>query len=268
MQTSVPVKANRHAAGLCYSYRDRVLDLGLLEDVKPGSALVRGTAARSARMPAMNEIVSTLSADMVSGGTFAGVFKVIDMDGNETTGTISEAFDTDQATTATAIKDAIEAVDSDLDVVISGSNRVFTITVGGDKRLQLTTAFTRTGSGTATVSNVKGTTDTVIGIAERDENAFAVLDPATYTEPVLRKGTMAAAVQVGDPAVVANNAPAAGDPVYALLEDYTDTATVLNVRGSFRTNTDSAAAPVVLVSSAEFANTRDNGLAPVAINKP
>jgi hypothetical protein len=267
MQTRVPVTANRHAAGMCHTYRQRVLDLGLLEDVKPGSALVRGTDARTARMPAMNEIVSTLSADMVSGGTFEGVFKVIDMDGNETTGTISEAFDTSQAVTAAAIAAAIEAVDADIDVTISGSNRVFTIRVGEDKRLQLTTAFTRTGSGTATVSNVKGSTDTVIGIAERDTNAFAVLD-ADYTEPVLRKGTMAACVQQGDPAVVANNATTPGAAVYALLEDYTDTATVLNLRGSFRTNTDSAAAPVLLVSSAEFTNTRDNGLAAVAINKP
>lgn len=266
MQTRVPVQANKFANGMCYSYCGRVLDVSMLEDVKPGSALVRGLQERTARMPAVNEIVSTLSADLVSGGVFSGVFNVIDTDGNVTTGTISQAFSADQATTAPLIAAAIEAVDSDIDVVISGSNRVFTITIGGDKRIALTTAFTRTGSGTATVANVKGTTDAVIGIAERDPNAAAVLDE-TYTAHMLKKGHMAACVRNGDPAVVANNAVANGAAVYALLENYTDQASVVNVRGSFRSNTDSALAPVVLLTGAEFATSRNNGLAAVELNK-
>lgn len=268
MQTKVYTKPDKYALGQCYSYRNRAVDLGAAENIPFGRGAVYGSKNREGRMPGVNQIVSTLSADLVSGGSFAGVFNVIDIAGNVTEGDISVAFSSDQATTAPLIKNAIEAIDSDIDVAISGSNRVFTITVGADKRLELVTPFARVGTGSATVANAKSTLDVQAGIAERDENAAAVLD-TTYTPPVLKSGQMFAAVAHGDPAVVAHTATAikTGDPVYMLLENYTDTDSALNERGTFRNDTDGGLAPVALMTGAYFSGQLDAGLAPVSLNK-
>jgi hypothetical protein len=124
-----------------------------------------------------------------------------------------------------------------------------------------------TGAGTATSASVKSSTDTLLGIVERDENAVAALG-TTYTPPVLPAGQMVAVIQSGDPAVVMNNASSTGGTAYALTEDYTDQASVLNRRGTFRSNTDGGLAPLLTLASAEVSGTRDNGLAPVTVNKP
>jgi len=224
---------------------------------------------RACRLPAMNRLTVTHTADLVAGDIVTGVIKTVEPDGTEIEITISETYASSNVATMGAIVTDLEAADTDIDAALSGSNRILTITVGGDKRIVVVDAFDidNTGSGTATSASVKSSTDTLLGIVERDENAVAALG-TTYTAPVLEAGQMVAVVQSGDPAVVMNNASSVGGTAYALTEDYTDQASVLNRRGTFRSNTDGGLAPLLTLSSAEVSGTRDNGLAPVTVNKP
>lgn len=272
MQTAVTRDNYKYSRGECYRYsaiKKLVDDLMPIENIGFGLGVVRGPTARTCRLPYMNSYVGTLSADMVGGGTANLVGYTLTNDGTQDAFSIAVPFNTSQAQTATDIKTAIEAAATDVVVTISNSNRTFTVVASNGKRLVITTPFTRSGSGTATFTNTKGTTDTIRGITERDFNAFYAFNLTNETLPVwpANKG-MAGIIYQGDPACVVNTTVAAGDPVYCLLEDYTDQASVLNVRGSFRNDTDGGLAPVVLVSGAEFGDVAEDGLAPVAILKP
>jgi hypothetical protein len=270
MQTQVLQSNYKYTAGQCYKRKPLNDDLMPLENMGFGLGVVRSqVSSNSCRLPNMNSFVVTISADMVAGDILTGVLKFISPDGTTSTVTINETFATNHLTTVTQVKNDLEAI-SGVTCTLSGSNRVLTIVAAADKRIQVATAIgmTNGGSGTAVItSQVKGTTDSIRGVTSRDPNAPTVLD-YTYTEPYHKaKHKLVGVTFQGDPAVPVAGTPAAGGAVYCLLEDYTDTGSVLNPRGSFRTNTDSSAAPVVLVSDTEFADEKDNGLAPLSMNK-
>jgi hypothetical protein len=273
MQTSVPTpnSLGAYSAGKCYRLSGLTLDLMALEDMPFGYGAVRGQVTNdTGRLPNMNLYVGELDADLVADDVVTFVGKTIEPDGTETTVNISVTYATSHASTAAAIETAIEADDSDIAVVRTNSNRTFTLTVGADKRLEVTTGLTVTsgGGGTAEFTNSKGSTDTIAGVSARDPNATSVYD-RTYTEPTNEADLMFGAwYQGADPAVVVNDTIAPGDAAYCLLEDYTDQATVVNLRGTFRSDTDGDLAPVVLVSDAQFKFASSGGLAPLGINKP
>ena len=270
MQTQVTQSGNRYTAGQCWKRTALNDDLMPLEDMGFGLGVVRSQSySNSCRLPNMNSFVITISADMIAADILTGVLKFISPDGTTETVTIAETYATNHLTTVTQVKNDLEAI-TGVTCTLSGSNRVLTIVAAADKRIQVYTAIgmTNGGSGTAAItSQVKGTTDSIRGVASHDPNAPTVLD-YEYVEPYHKANhKMMGVTFQGDPAVPVAGTPAAGGSVYCLLEDYTDTGSVLNPRGSFRTNTDSSAAPVVLVSDTEFADAKDNGLAPLSMNK-
>lgn len=272
MQTSVSRRPGKYIKGKCYSDRERVASFMPLEDIGHGLAVVRSQVTgqeNCARLPNMNSLVVTLSADMVSGDVVTAVVDVVSPDGTTSTVTINKTYATSHVASVTAIKASFEAV-ANVTLTLSGSNRILTIVAAADKRLVVTTAFAivNGGGGTATISSVKGTTDSVIlGVAEYDPNDASVFD-FTYTEPVHKANRkMMSVVKEGDPAMPVAGTPVPGAAPYILLEDYTDTGSVLNVRGSARHNTDSSAAPVLLATNMEFSQVKDSSLAPVSILK-
>ena len=271
MQTSVSISTGKYTAGLCYSYRERVADWMPLEDIKFGYGLVRSQdQARACRLPNMNKLAAIISVDLVAADQITAELVTIDPDGNESVSSVDETYATSHLATVTAVKDAIEAADSDMTVTLSGSNRTLTIVSAADKRTRVDTAFaiTNGGAGTATVASTKGTTDAnVDAIAERDPNAVALL-ALTYTEPYHEaKQKLLSALRRGDPSVPVAGTPVVGGTPYVLLEDYTDTDTILNKRGTFRTDTDSDAAPVLAMTGGEWSEMANAGLAPIALLK-
>lgn len=268
VQGSIPLRTNKFSQGKSF-IRNHVDDRAPLETIFFGAACVRSAEIeRAARLPAMNKYVGVLSGDLVSGGTVTLVGKIVSPDGTEVAINLSQAFDTSHANTVTLIENYLESLDADLTVTMSGTNRTFTVEVAGDKRLVITTAFTRGGSGSTSFTNTKGTNDVVRGFAEKGSVPHILTFDATE-EPKYTKAQnqMMPVLYDGQIPVKAFGTPKDGDAVYALLEDYTDTDTVLNPRGSVRPNTDSSAAPVVLVSGAMFASAKDNGLALVGIKQ-
>lgn len=268
VQGSIPLRTNKFSQGKSI-IRNHVEDRAPLQNIFFGGAVVRSDdTERAGRLPNMNKYVGVLSGDLVSGGTVTMTGKIIDADGNETAIALSETFDTDHATTATAIKDYLEGLDADLTCTLSNSNRTFTVEVVGDKRLSITTGFTRGGSGSTSFTNTKGTNDTVRGFAEKGSvPQLLTFDPTDEPEWTKAQNQMMPVLYDGQIALKAYGTPTDGAAVYALLEDYTDTDTNVNERGSVRPDTDSGSAPVVLVSGAAFASSKDNGLAAVAIKQ-
>lgn len=271
MQTSVSSgQLAKFTAGKCYSYRGPVADAMPLEDMAFGYAAVRAQdTARAARLPNMNLYVGELSAELVADDVVTFVGKTVTPGGTETAINISVTFASNHDTTAAAIDTAIQSDDSDIVVTRDADNLVFTLTVGADKRLVVTTPLTVTsgGAGTAEFTNTKGSTDKVFAISERDPNSVVALDFTNTTDPTNKKNRMASFVRNGDPAVPIPGTASAGDPAYALLEDYTDSDDVLNPRGSVRPDTDSDLAPVILISDAEFSEASQSNLCPLAIKK-
>ena len=236
-----------------------------LEDIPFGSGVVLGDSdPYSCRMPNLNSYVGVLSGDMVSGGIATLSGKIISMDGTETAialTSVQGTFDTSQAVTAAAIKSYLEGLDDDLTCTLSNSNRTFTVTVVGDKRIEITTGFTRSGSGTATFTNTKGSVDTVRGIAPHGPESVSELTLSTYTAPTNKAGQhMLGVIRRGDPAVPVTGTPAKGSAAYCLFEDYST-----GLRGSFRPDTTGSVG--ILVADAEFGATKSDGLAPLAILK-
>lgn len=268
MQTSVTRNPGKFTQGKP-TYCDHNDSLMPLEDFEFGYGAVNSADTDgAARLPGLNDLEVTLSADLVADDVLNGVFKVIDTDGNETTVTIAETYASSHAATVGEVKDQVDAV-SGLTLTLSGSNRVLTIAAANDKRLEVTTAFSVTngGEGTAAATTVKDSSDSIRGVAERDENAVSALS-LTYTAPKhTAKTKMMAVLHQGKIAVPTAGSPKSGDPVYCLFEDYTDTDTVVNPRGTFRPNTDSGAAPVILVDNAVYASSKSDGLAEISVNK-
>lgn len=273
MLTSVQRKPNKYTLGECYrlSQSDRCVDsLCPTENLPPARAVVRGAVAGSCSLIGVNSYAGTLNADMVSGGTAQLVGYTETPAGVRDDFSINVPFNTNQATTATDIKTAIEAAATDVLVTISNSNRTFTVTSSNGKRLVITTPFTRGGTGTATFTNVKSSTSAIRGISERDRSGAYLLtfDGAADTLGYYRANkSMAPIIYRGDPVVLVFGTVTLGATPYVVLEDYTDQAGVLNPRGSFRGDTDGGLAPVVPFTGTEFSGLKDAGMAPISILK-
>lgn len=273
MLTSVVRKHRKYKRGECYSYSIadiRKEDGKALENIGEGLGLMRGTAPHTWTLPLMNKYTGTLNADMVSGGIASLTGKIVSPDGTEVAIALGSGnggtFATDQTTTATNIKNYLEGLSADLICTVSGSNRVFTLTLANNKRFVITVGFARGGSGTATFTNTKDSTLTVRAISERNPLAFnQVSFTNTDTEPFYFRNQWVPGVVAGDPAVPVVGTVSIGGVPYCLLEDYTDGNSVLNPRGSFRADNDSGNAPVVALASGEFSDTKDSGLAPTSL---
>jgi hypothetical protein len=278
MQTAVSSgQLGPYTLGKEYRLSGLVRDLILMEAANFGAGLVRSqVTAGLGRLPNMNVYKNTLTADLATGDTVVLTGKTIKPDGTETAISISVDYDTSHANTAALVEAAIENDDSDVVVTRSSNNREFTLTAGADKRLVITAIdVTHSAAGTAEFGTpTKTTTDTVCGIASRNRITTVALSSALATRglPTITtqhdKGSYIGFFYQGaDPAVTVNNTVKPGDAVYCLLEDYTDQASVVNKRGTFRSDTDGGLAPVVLVSPAEFSYASSGGLAPLSINK-
>lgn len=233
-----------------------------LEDIAFGSGVVLGDSDKySCRLPNLNHYVGTASEAIVSGGTVTLTGKIISMDGTETAIDLSQAYSTSNAVTAGLIKDYLEGLDDDVTVTLSGSNLIYTVDVVGDKRLEITAGFARSGSGTATFTNVKGSNDTIRGVAPRGVEAASELTLNTYTAPTNKAGMhMIGVIRRGDPAVPVVGTVAKGGAAYCLFEAYGGGA-----RGSFRP--DNTGSVALLVADAEWAGTKSNDLAPLGLLK-
>lgn len=270
VQGSIPLQVNKFSQGKPYILNHNE-SRAPLEDIFFGAACVRSQVTeRAGRMVNMNTYVGTLSGDLVSGDVVTLVGYTEAPDGTQDAFSISVTYATSHTATSSAIETAIEGAASDVAVTRSNSNRTFTMVASADKKIVITTPFTVTsgGAGTATFSETKSTSDTVRGFAEKASVPME-LTLGTAAEPKFKKNQnqMMPVLYDGHIPVKCFGSPADGDPVYALLEDYTDQASVLNLRGTVRPDTDGGLAPVVLVSGAAFASSKSNGLALVAIKQ-
>lgn len=278
MLTSVLGRGDRarYTRGELYSYSGqdrRVKDGKALESIGFGLGLMDGLTYQTYTLPLMNSYVGVLSADMVSGGIATLSGKIVSPDGTETAIALTATdgtFETDQLTTATNIKDYLEGLDDDVTVTLSNSNRTFTMTVAGDKRFVITAGFTRSGSGTATFTNTKGTTKTIAAISERSRISTVQISLANEDQTPVYVSNASVKQWVpglvaGDPAVPVFGDITVGATPLCLLEDYTDSDSVLNPRGSFRADNDSGNAPVVAMTGDRFSGPKNNGLAPISL---
>lgn len=269
MQGSIPLRLNKYSQG-----KVEILNhnegRAPLENVFFGAGIVRSQVTeRAGRLPNMNSYVGVLDADLVSGSTTTLIGYTVAPDGTQDAFSIAVAWTSDHATTAAAIETAIEAAATDVAVTRSNSNRTFTVVASADKRLVITTPFTRSGSGTAVFTNTKGTTDTIRGFAEKSSvpRELSLSNPNATPVYTAGQNQMMPVLYDGALPILVSGTPTDGSPIYVLLEDYTDQVSVVNARGTARPDTDGGLAPVVLVSSAMFTSSKDNGLAMAAIKQ-
>lgn len=272
MQGSIPLRLNQFSQGKVFILNHNE-GRAPLEDVSMADAIVRSQVTeRAGRLPNMNTYAQTLDGDLASGDTVTFTGYTVDPDGTQDAISISVTYATSHAATSAAIEAALEAAATDLAVTRTNSNRTFTLVTSNDKRLVVTAAFdvTHAAAGTAEFGTAtKSTTDTIRGFAEKTSvpRELSLSNPNAEPKYTKAQNQMMPVLYDGALPVRVNGAPADGDPVYVLLEDYTDSGSAVNYRGTCRPNTDSGAAPVVLVSNAIFTSSKDNGLAMVAIKQ-
>lgn len=270
MLTSVKRRHGKYTKGKCWKNRHQVDDAMPLENMTFGLGVVHSDVTDGGvRLPSVNVLAFNNTADLVADDNLAATVQLLDLDGTvRDTLTINEDFATSNQATMEAIKADADAI-SGLSAALSNSNQTITFTAAGDYRLNLVSGptITSTGAGTATVTAAKSSNDMPAGVNERDENEASVLGH-TQTEPTHQaKKKMIGVVRKGDPAVpVTGNVTRKSTP-YCMLEDYTDSNDVLRKRGTFCTDNDDGAAPVIEFAGTEFKGPKDADLAPLGINK-
>lgn len=275
MQTSVPSPSerDRYEQGKAYSYKERTVSFGALEDVEFGHALTRSqSVSNGGRMPQVNRLELLLNANLDADDEFTGTLQLQDIDGNVATlADISVTYATSHSLTVDAIVTAISNLSVNVSAVAKAdaagnAKRVIQIDSLNDYKLLIAEAFDN--SGTTTVTTKKTTSDKPVGPADGDPNIPELMTYSGSTPALYKKGMqMMAAVVYGDPAVPVNQDVLPGDTPYILLEEYTDQEDVLNKQGTYRKDDDDGLAPVVILDRAEFSQASKNGLAPVAVNK-
>lgn len=276
MITSIPLRAGKYTQGKCWSYRGLIDDRAPLQAMGFGLGAVRGEKKpRTARLAHQNIVIITLGSDLGTSNRLQGKLLVTKIDGTvlpEAGYSVDVTYNgTSHSTTVDAIALQITNFDSDLTVTLSANKRVITITAAGDKKLAVHTAFAITGGSAVTVTPSYGSADEVRfrGLVEKRDIpmllGFKGIVSAPQYEPNQRQ--MMPVVTQGDPVGPVTGSPVEGGKVYLLYKDYTDTNTVLNKQGTFRTNDDGGAAPVILLTGVEFSGEAENGLAPISLNK-
>lgn len=271
MLTSVKRRHEAYTQGKCWRNRQQVDDLMPLENMAFGLGVVHsGVVDGAARLPGVNILAIALTAALVTGDNLSASIQVLDIDGTvKDTLTINENYATSNQVTMEAVKADADAIDG-LSAALSNGNQTITFTSAGDYRLKLVSGpeVTSSGAGTAVASAVKSSSDVPAGVNERDENEPMVMGYSQSAEPQHQaKKKMIAVVRKGDPAVPVTGNVTRISKAYCLLEDYTDSDDVLCERGTFRTDTDDDAAPVIEFAGCEFKGPKDGKLAPLGINK-
>lgn len=274
MITSIPLRPEEYVPGKCHSYRNNADSAAPLEAMPFGYGAVRGAVSpNTARLPLQNQVIFTLSTDLGASNVFAGKLQATKIDGTELDPDdyeIEETYASSHSATVDGIAAALEALDSDISVSLSSNKRVITVSIAGNKKLEVDTTFAVTGGSAVTVTTTYNSTDKNRGVVEKRDLpmlfGFTGVQSAPQYEPAQKQ--MAGIIHQGDPVVPVTGSPKAGGAVYLLYKDYTDSDDVLNARGTYRTNDDDGDAPVILVSNAEWADVARNGYAPMAINNP
>jgi len=174
--------------------KDRVTK-SAAEILRAGLALVLcALNDKKVRAPKRNHVDLVFSADLGADNVTAGTIKTVDLDGNEEIIAIEETYASSHAATVGEIIASLEAGDSDISASLGGANnRTLSISVGGDKYLEITVAFAVTGGSAKTITPTYGSTDVIFGFSGWDPNIektaagealFNIKDPV----PVVRKG--------------------------------------------------------------------------------
>lgn len=188
--------------------------------IKAGKFLVYAVTnsdRKQVRLPQVNKITLLQSGDHASGKTYAGTLRATTLAGTNTDTAISEAFDTDHATTADNVLAAFNAISGVTATFTDGATkRSIQLVIAGDKTISSHVDFTLTG---LTVTETLSSTDVICGVSGYDptlekDTSGAVSYDLNGQVPLIRAGRV---FMQAEPAM------ALSDTVYARF--YPDTGT-------------------------------------------
>lgn len=210
------------------------------------------------RLPAQNQSVVTLSADLVASNSIAVSVNDVDL--------TPIVFAVDHATTMAAIAAAIAAQPNIDTAVVSGAtNRVITITAEQGEVAIVNSFVVTLGASQATATIVNGTQDSLYGVALRIHNKSNLLAPNTGSDgpaPYF-EGEPVSMLTKGRVYVLVDGDVTSDDPVYCRFVAGAGDKLI----GRFRADDDSGTA--LLVPDAVWrVGASAGGLAVLEINKP
>lgn len=259
MQTEITQRLDRFLEGAATDDK-KSIPMTPVEDVYPGRAAVRSdndTDGTLGRMPNFNKLTLTFAASLITSDVTAGTINVYNTAGTLlSTGSVSKTYATSHNLTIEQIRAQLAALPSATAVTSDTvNNRVIELSVANDYRLDLATAFTATGGAAPTITNTKGSNDTLIGVWKH-VNTGNVDGAVTYEAnkrkfPVLRQG---------DIAVHAQDSVEWGETPRAILEADGD-----HGRGTF---TNDSTIPSLALAQGIFASGTQNDLALLSVNQP
>ncbi len=240
----------------------KVLSGPALENIEYGRFVAYGTN-QGIRKPLQNSLDVVFSADLVTSNVINGSIKVRQIGSTSFTNNTLTAttFASDHATTMGAIATKIKAITGVADCTVGGSNNrtlLITATEGYEIEIGNTDFVVTLGSSQATVTYVRGSDDTIIGVALH-ENKEANSDGTALYET----GDAVNVAYQGEVWMLAQDTIAINDSVYAAFVGSTAE------RGEVRNTTDSAPVEAIAVSAARFRSTASaDGLVRVELNQP
>ena len=224
-----------------------------------------GTTGTKGAMVLQNGLTYVMSADFVTTNTLAGAFTLTPERGAGTVGsplTISEAFDTNHATTVAnvvAAMDALTGIGATLDASDATSRTINITADSADDLLLVSTAFAITGGASqATIAMNASTQDDIIGVSSRDPKEAADDNTASYSA-----GSMMSLKTRGRMYVTVGESVNTSSPVYCYALD----GTANKQRGMFAASSDGGAA--VLFPNAKYRSAAAAGaVAELELNNP
>lgn len=262
-QTSISTNYALGIAGAwATSAPGKVLSGPALENIEFGRFVAYGTS-QGIRKPLQNSLDIVFSADLVTSNIIDGSIKVRQIGSTDfTTTTLSQTtFASNHATTMAAIATKIEAITGVADCTVGGSNDrtlLITATEGYEIEIGATVFVVAAGASQATVTYVRGTDDTIIGVALHENKEMNSDGTALY-----ETGDAVNVAYQGEVWMLAQDTITINDSVYAQFVGATAE------RGEVRDTTDSSPIEAVSVSGARFRSTASaDGLVRVELNQP
>lgn len=262
-QTSI---SNNYGLGIAGAWATaapgKTLSGPALENIEFGRFVAYGTS-QGIRKPLQNSLDIVFDADLVTSNTIDGSIKVRAIGATDfTTTTLTQTtFTSNHATTMAAIATKIEAITGIADCTVGGSNNrtlLITATEGYEIEIGATVFVVAAGSSQAGVTYVRGSDDTIIGVALH-ENKEANEDGTCLYET----GDAVNVAYNGEVWMLAQDTVAINDTPYAQFVGATAE------RGEVRNTADSAPIEAVAVGAARFRSTASaDGLIRVELNKP
>lgn len=262
-QTSMSTNFSLGIAGAwATSAPGKVLSGPALENIEFGRMVAYGTS-QGIRKPLQNSLDIVFDADLVTSNTINGSIKVRQIGSTSfTTTTLAQTtFSSTHAATMGVIAGLIEAITGIADCTVGGSNNrtlLITATEGYEVEIGATVFVVAAGGSQAGVTYVRGSDDTIIGVALHENKEKNSDGTALY-----ESGDAVNVAYQGEVWVLAQDTVLINDSVYAAFVGSTAE------RGEVRNTADSAPVEAIAVSGARFRSAASaDGLVRVEFNQP